>query len=105
MTTHRAALLASSLLCSAVLIACKADSVTQVSSGQFSVTEPLLLTTNSPTKDEDPSVLRAHDGTMFIAWFSDRGGNPDIYIANISRGTTWSAPTRVTTSQFGDFNP
>jgi hypothetical protein len=64
-----------------------------------------LLSTNSPTKDEDPSVLRARDGTMYVAWFSDRGGNPDIYIASSARGSEWTTPVRVTTHTGGDFNP
>ena len=59
----------------------------------------------SPTKDEDPSVLRAQDGRMFVAWFSDRGSNPDIYITSTLDGTSWTGPSRVTTSSGGDFNP
>ena len=68
-------------------------------------TEPRLLSTGSPTKDEDPSVLRARDGTMFVAWFSDRGGNADIYVTSTANGNDWTAPVRVTTHAGGDFNP
>ena len=64
-----------------------------------------LLSIGSPTKDEDPSVLRAQDGRLFVAWFSDRGGNPDIYITSTVDGTGWTGPFRVTTSTGGDFNP
>jgi hypothetical protein len=71
----------------------------------FEPTEPRLLSTGSPTKDEDPSVLRARDGTMFVAWFSDRGGNPDLYLTSTANGSDWSAPVRVTTHPGGDFNP
>lgn len=71
----------------------------------FEPTEPRILSVNSPTKDEDPSVARARDGTLFVAWFSDRGANPDIYISSTRDGTNWSAPTRVTTDPGGDFNP
>ena len=71
----------------------------------FEPTDPVLLSTGSPTKDEDPSVLRARDGTLHVAWFSDRGGNPDIYITRTSNGRDWAAPTRVTTDPGGDFNP
>jgi hypothetical protein len=71
----------------------------------FQPTEPRLLSTGSPTKDEDPSVLRARDGTLFVAWFSDRGGNSDIYITSTTNGNEWSAPVRVTTQAGGDFNP
>jgi len=71
----------------------------------FEPTDARLLSTGSPTKDEDPSVIRARDGSLFVAWFSDRGGNPDIYITRTRDGREWSAPVRVTTSAGGDFAP
>jgi hypothetical protein len=71
----------------------------------FEPTEPLLLSSGSPTKDEDPSVLRAQDGTMFVAWFSDRGGNADIYITSTRDGKEWTSPVRITSAAGGDFNP
>ena len=66
---------------------------------------PTLLSSGSPTKDEDPSVLLARDGTMFVAWFSDRNNNPDIYVARSSDRKTWTAPVRVTSGPAGDFYP
>src|SRR5262245_57778980 len=71
----------------------------------FEPTDPRLLSTGSPGKDEDPSVLRARDGSMFVAWFSERNGNSDIYITSTANGNDWSAPVRVTTDPGGDFNP
>ena len=71
----------------------------------FRPTQPALLSSGSPTKDEDPSVIRARDGKLFVAWFSDRGNNPDIYITNTSNGFAWSSPVRITTDAGGDFNP
>jgi hypothetical protein len=72
----------------------------------FSPTDDRLLSTNSPSKDEDPSVIRARDGTLFVAWFSDRaGGNADIYVTSTRMGTQWTPPVRVTTSLDGDFYP
>jgi hypothetical protein len=71
----------------------------------FQPTEPRLLSTGSPTKDEDPSVLRARDGTLFVAWFSDRGGHSDIYVTSTADGNDWTPPARVTTHAGGDFNP
>ena len=68
-------------------------------------TPPALLSTGSPTKDEDPSVLLAADGRVFVAWFSDRGNNPDIYVASTNDRRTWSAPVRVTSGPGGDFYP
>jgi hypothetical protein len=47
---------------------------------EFAPGDAQLLSTNSPTKDEDPSVLRAQDGRLIVAWFSDRGRNADIYL-------------------------
>jgi len=71
----------------------------------FALSEPTLLSVSSPTKDEDPSVLLARDGTIFVAWFSDRGGNPDIYITSTKNGHDWTAAVRVTTNTGGDFYP
>lgn len=71
----------------------------------FTPGDPVLLSTGSPTKDEDPSVLLTPEGRIFVAWFSDRGNNPDIYIASTDDGIEWTAPLRITTSANGDFNP
>lgn len=71
----------------------------------YQPTSSTLLSVGSPTKDEDPSVIRARDGRMFIAWFSDRGKNPDIYITCTSDGKKWHFPVRVTTDKGGDFCP
>jgi hypothetical protein len=68
-------------------------------------TPPTILSVGSPTKDEDPSVLRAADGTMYVAWFSDRGGNADIYVARSADRVTWSAPVRLGSTQWADFYP
>jgi hypothetical protein len=35
--------------------------------GEFRPSEPRLLSALSPAQDEDPSVLRAADGTLFVA--------------------------------------
>jgi hypothetical protein len=68
-------------------------------------TSPAPLSTGSPTRDEDPSLLRARDGSMFVAWFSDRDGAGDIYLARTPSGTRWSSPVRVTYDAGGDFYP
>jgi hypothetical protein len=72
---------------------------------KFTPTDVRLLSLSSPTKDEDPSVISAQDGTIFVAWFSDRGGNADIYVTATHNGTDWNPPVRVTTSHDGDFYP
>ncbi|MGH7461168.1 MAG: hypothetical protein ACREMA_09080 [Longimicrobiales bacterium] len=74
-------------------------------SPDFEPTEALLLSSGSPTKDEDPNVLRARDGSLYVAWFSDRGANADLYITRTRDGREWSAPVRVTTSTHADFYP
>lgn len=71
----------------------------------FEPAGPFLLSTGSPTKDEDPSVILARDGSVVVAWFSDRGGNPDVYITRTTDGTNWASPVRVTTNAGGDFYP
>ena len=40
-----------------------------------------------------------------MAWFSDRGGNSDIYLTTTPNGKDWRTPVRVTTSPEGDFYP
>ncbi len=71
----------------------------------FAPTEATLLSVGSPTKDEDPSAVLARDGTIFVAWFSDRGGNADIYITSTRNGRDWTQPVRVTTNAGGEFAP
>jgi hypothetical protein len=90
-----------------VLCACGGsdDSAAPPPPGRYESTAKTLLSTASPTKDEDPAVVLAKDGSIVVAWFSDRGGNADIYIARCTKGTTWSAPVRVTVSTDGDFYP
>jgi hypothetical protein len=73
--------------------------------GPFRPTSARLLSTGSPTKDEDPSILLARDSSVFVAWFSDRGGNNDIYLTRTTDGASWSTPVRVTTDPGGDFYP
>ncbi len=86
------------------LLGCKKSMPTEPTDNS-TATPPVLLSVGSPTEDEDPSVLRAQDGSLLIAWFSDRGGNSDIYISRSQDGATWPAPTRVTILPFGDFYP
>ena len=93
------------LLTVLVLAACAKDPVRPGGLGTFQPGAPQLLSAGSPTKDEDASVLRARDGTIFVTWFSDRGNNPDIYITSTRNGADWSPPVRVTTSAQGDFYP
>ncbi len=92
------------LLVSCALGACK-DPTRPGNPSGFQPTQPRLLSSGSPTKDEDASVLRARDGAMFVVWFSDRGGNSDIYLTSTRNGIDWTAPVRVTNNAGGDFYP
>jgi hypothetical protein len=74
-------------------------------SARWKPTNARLLSVNSPTKDEDPTIICGQNGTVFVAWFSDRGGNPDIYLTATNNGTDWTQPVRVTNSPAGDFYP
>ena len=97
--------------CSFVLVSlllsagCTGEPTEQDSDDRFRPTAAATLSTGSPGKDEDPSVLRARDGTLHVAWFSDRTASGDIYITRVERGTEWLPPIRVTTDPGGDFNP
>lgn len=93
------------MVCLSFLGGCGGNPSTPTDSSGIQVTEPTLLSVGSPTKDEDPSVIRGAPGVMLVAWFSDRGGNSDIYVASSTNGAAFSAPTRVTTSSAGDFYP
>jgi len=93
----------SAIACAAMFAACSDDSTNPGGQHEFEPTEPALLSTGSPTKDEDPSVLRAQDGTLFVTWFSDRGGNSDIYLTSTRDGNEWTSPARITTDAGGDF--
>lgn len=60
----------------------------------YTTTEPLQLTSGTG-KNEDPCLLRAKGGTIYMAWFSDRSGNPDIYINSTKDGKRWGKPVAV----------
>jgi hypothetical protein len=72
---------------------------------RFAPTPAAVLSTASPGEDEDPSALHARNGSIFVAWFSERAGNSDVYITYTDEGSEWAAPIRVTTSPHGDFYP
>jgi hypothetical protein len=52
---------------------------------RFPPTAEAVLSVGNPGKDEDPSVLRARDGSIYVAWFSDRTASGDIYITRTER--------------------
>jgi hypothetical protein len=76
--------------------------------GGFVAGAATLFSVGNPAgKDEDPTVLLARDGSLCLAWFSDRdGGNQEIYLRRTTSGTDWTTPPlRVTNHPGGDFAP
>jgi hypothetical protein len=95
-----------SLICALIIAGCKKDGTTAPpATVDVTATPVTLLSTGSPTKDEDPSVLRARDGSLYIAWFSDRGGQANIYVSRSTDKVTWSTPVKVTSNIHGNFYP
>ena len=95
------------LLIASLLAACSGGtSDSPPPAGRFAATAAAALSASSPTRDEDPSILRTRDGAMCVAWFSDRdAGNQEIYVAQSADSTAWSGPTRITNHPGGDFYP
>jgi BNR repeat protein len=71
----------------------------------FTPGEAMTLTGDNPAEDEDPSVLRAADGTMVVAYFGSRSGNADLFLTTTRDGTHWTDEVRITTSSEADFAP
>ena len=59
----------------------------------------------SPGKDEDPSLVRAADGTFYVAWYSDRNGGDHLYIKSSTNGRDWSPDRALTNGSEHDFYP
>jgi hypothetical protein len=55
--------------------------------------EPLLIE-KSKSELSSPSLIRAPDGTSYLAWASDESGNDDVYLAQFSENK-WSSPKTV----------
>jgi len=61
--------------------------------------------TDDPAADIDPCVARGADGSVWVAWCSDRaGGDPEIYCRTFD-GAQWSAAGRLTESPGADLEP
>jgi hypothetical protein len=59
----------------------------------------------SPGKDEDPSIVRASDGTFHLAFYANRDGADRLWIATSSDGLAWGAPRPVTATAEHAFYP
>jgi hypothetical protein len=74
-------------------------------SGGFMPGAKVLLSSDNPDHlDEDPCVVTAADGSLLIAYFSHRNGNPDLYVRRTTNGVDWTE-ARVTTNPGGDYFP
>ncbi len=78
------------------------DAAPEVDASDETAAAPLAT---SPGKDEDPCIIRAQDGTYHVVWFSDRGGQEDLYIKSSSNGRDWSADRAITNDAERDFFP
>ncbi len=71
----------------------------------FAPGDKVLLSAENPDHlDEDPSVILAADDSLHVAYFSHRGGNPDIYVKRSVDAVTWTE-TRITQDPSGDYFP
>lgn len=69
----------------------------------FAASDKQLLSDQNPDHlDEDPSVILAADGSLLVAYFSQRASNPDIYVKRTTDGVSWTE-TRVTTDPGADY--
>ena len=68
---------------------------------------------NEGGQDEDPSILRAADGKLYVAWYSNRNGlqpggleDKEIFLSRSSDGKAWTdPPVQVTRSASWAFAP
>ena len=60
----------------------------------YATTDPILIT-DIEGNNEDPFLLRAKDGILYLVWFSERSGNADIYMKTSKDGKTWSEDTVI----------
>jgi len=66
---------------------------------------PSQITTD-PDSDYEPAIAQTADGTVWVAWYSYRSGNPDIwYKTSSDGGSTWSDAYQLTTDTGSDYNP
>lgn len=80
---------------------CKAEEY----ASDYKVTE-LVALTSGKGKNEDPCLLRAKDGAIYLTWFSDRGGNADIYLVSSTDAEKWTEPVAIIQSKdYGNFYP
>lgn len=67
---------------------------------------PALMALGNPSgDDDDPSLIRALDGSYYLVFISDRAGNRDLWITRSGDGIAWTPPVQITTSAHEDLYP
>lgn len=71
------------------------------------LTGQVLSAGNEGGQDEDPSLLRASDGQLLVAWYSNRNGagSKEIFLSRSPDGQGWSEPLQLTRSSHFSFYP
>ncbi len=78
----------------ALAVGATAQGLEQEYPSDYTISEPVQLTRGTG-KNEDPCLLRAQDGTIYMAWFSDRSGNSHIYLTATKDSLRWSEPVAI----------
>jgi hypothetical protein len=67
---------------------------------------PALMALGNPSGvDDDPSLIRALDGSYYLVFISDRTGNHDLWITSSGDGIAWTPPVQITGSPDEDLYP
>jgi hypothetical protein len=70
------------------------------------LTGQVLSSGNEDGQDEDPSLLRAADGQLAVAWYSNRNsGDKELFFSRSTDGQAWSDPVQLTRSEGDAFYP
>ena len=71
------------------------------------ITGQVLSAGNENGQDEDPSLLRAADGRLHVAWYSNRNGpdEKEIFLSSSTDGETWVEPIQITRANGHAFYP
>ena len=78
----------------ALAVGATAQGLEQEYPSDYTISEPVQLTRGTG-KNEDPCLLRAKDGTIYMAWFSDRSGDSHIYLTATKDALRWSEPVAI----------
>lgn len=60
--------------------------------------------TEAPSYDQCPSIMQSSNGTIWVAWASDRTGNFELFYKTFD-GLSWSSDIQLTTEPSLDMDP